>query len=451
MSGTIVFDMRILLSALYYEKFRIQFQIFQLADMKYIPRVLEGRLAAMLRQSSTVLVTGARQVGKSTLLRHLFPERRYLSLDDPFLEQQAQENGEMFLTLNPPPVTIDEVQYAPELFRHIKMCCDANGSPGLFCMTGSQQFHLMRNVTETLAGRVAVFELGGLSLREIQGDGFGRHFLPTESYILERGKTVRRPSNPWELIHRGSYPALQRPEVEWATFYADYVRTYLERDVRQLSAVQNLNAFRRFLVAAAARTGEMLNYSNIAEETGKDVNTIRHWISILEASGIVYLLEPYASSALKRATKTPKLYFRDTGLACYLLRWLTPETLANGAASGHIFETFVISEILKSFSNEGLDYRFFVSYYRGHDKFKTHSVDGETETEAEIDLIIEENGVLHPIEIKKNPIVKPTAAAVFPVLDKTGENRRGTGAVICTCSAAGLLRESLYQLPFWYI
>ena len=319
-------------------------------------------------------------------------------------------------------------------------------------MTGSQQFQLMRNVTETLAGRVSIFELSGLSLREIQGDLFARHFLPTEDYIQERGKSARCPENLWNLIHRGSYPALQRHEVEWAAYYADYVQTYLERDVRQLSAVQNLDAFRRFLVATAARTGAMLNYSNIADEIGKDVNTVKHWISILEASGIVYLLEPYASTALKRATKTPKLYFRDTGLACYLLRWLSPETLANGAASGHLFETFVVSEILKSFSNEGLDYRFFVSYYRGHDKWKTRSADGEEiENETEIDMIIEEDGILHPIEIKKNAIIQPTAAAAFPVLDKVPEKRRGTGAVICTCPAPGMLCENLFQLPFWYV
>ena len=191
-----------------------------------------------------------------------------------------------------------------------------------------------------------------------------------------------------EIIHRGSYPALQNSELEWSAFYADYVRTYIERDVRELSAIHDFDAFFRFMIAAAKRTGEVLNYSNIANEVGKDVVTIKNWISILEASGIIYLLEPYSSAVLKRAIKSPKLYFRDTGLACYLTRWLTADALAYGAMNGPMFETFVISEILKSFSNVGLDYRYFVSYYRGKDKKKVNR-NGETiELEGEIDFII---------------------------------------------------------------
>lgn len=346
--------------------------------------------------------------------------------------------------LNPPPVTIDEVQRAGMLFRHIKIQCDASGEPGLFCLSGLQQFHLMQEVSETLSGRIGIIELSGLSLREIMGDSFAGHFLPTMDYLARRQKTVRKPDNIWAIIHRGSYPELSASAKEWSAFYADYVKTYIERDVRQLSVVQDPDAFRRFMIAAAARTGEMLNYSNLADEIGRDVSTVKNWISILEASGIIYLLEPYTANVLKKAVRTPKLYFRDTGLVCYLTRWLTHETLAYGAMSGHIFETFVISEILKSFSNEGMDYRYFVSYYRGRDKNKSSK-------ESEIDFIIEENGVLYPVEIKKSPQVTADATSAFTVLDKIEDKKRGMGAVICMCPQPGRLRENILEIPAWYI
>ena len=419
--------------------------------MKYIERALEKKLLEVIKNYKSVLITGSRQVGKSTLLKNIFPDYKYVSLDDPFLEQQAKENGSMFMMLNPPPVIIDEVQHAPELFRYIKIKCDESEERGLFCLSGSQQFKLMKNVSETLSGRISIIELNGLSLREIQRDPFSERFIPTLDYIQERQKTVKAPANIWEIIHRGSYPELQNPQMDWGTYYADYVKTYIERDVRELSAVQDLDSFKRFVIAAAARTGEVLNYSNIANEVGKDAVTIKNWISILEASGIIYLLEPYANSALKRAVKTPKLYFRDTGLACYLTRWLSPETLAYGAMSGHMFETFVISEILKSFANKGLDYRYFVSFYRGHDKIK-QKVNGETViSEGEIDLIIEEDGVCYPIEIKQNSNISVTDTSAFMVLDKLENKKRGMGAVICNCPHPGMLRENIMQLPVWYI
>ncbi len=419
--------------------------------MNYIQRSIETRLLQAMKAYKAVLVTGPRQAGKSTLLKQLFPARKYVSLDDPFLEEQANQNGSTFMMLNQPPITIDEAQRAPMLFRYIKMRCDESEEKGLFCLSGSQQFRLMKNVSETLAGRVSILELPGLSLRELQGDPFALPFLPTMEYLLERQKTVKTPKNLWQIIHRGSYPALQDPDLEWAAFYADYVRTYIERDVRELSAVHDLDAFRRFMVAAAARTGSVLNCSNIASEVGKDLATIKNWLSILEASGIVYLLEPYASTALKRAIRAPKLYFRDTGLVCYLTRWLTDETLAYGAMNGPIFETFVISEILKSFSNAGLDYRYFASYYRGKDKIQRQK-DGESmEIDGEIDLILEENGVLYPIEIKTASRASADMSVAFQVLNKIPEKQRGMGAVVCLCPQPGQLRENVLQIPAWYI
>lgn len=218
-----------------------------------------------------------------------------------------------------------------------------------------------------------------------------------------------------------------------------------------MAAVQNLNTFRQFMIAAAARTGEILNYSSIASEIGKDVGTVKNWISILEASGIVYLLESFTSNVLKRAIKSPKLYFRDTGLVCYLTRWLTPENLAYGAMSGPVFETFVVSEILKSFANEGLDYRHFVSYYRGRDKKKLKQNGEIQELESEIDLIIEENGILYPIEIKQNTQAKAIMTSTFTVLDQIPGKKRGMGAVICNCPDVGGLRENILQIPVWYV
>lgn len=419
--------------------------------MRYIKRKIEPKLSQAAKTFKAVLVTGARQVGKSTLLKKQFSGYRYVSLDDPFLEAQAKDSGDMFMMLNRPPVIYDEVQRAPALFRYIKIACDNSDERGRFLLSGSQQFKLMKEVSDSLSGRVCIVELAGLSLREIQEDPFNEHFLPTMEYVAARSKTAAAPDNIWKIIHRGSYPALQDPEVDWSDFYASYVKTYLERDVRDLSAVQDLDVFRRFMVAAAARTGEMLNYSNIASEVGKDVTTIKNWISILEASGIIYLLEPYSSSALKRAIKTPKLYFRDTGLACYLTRWLTPEALAYGAMSGHFFETFVISEILKSFSNLGIDYRYCVSYYRGKDKKKVIRSGEEIAVESEIDFIIEENGVLYPIEIKQSHNVTADETSAFTVLDKIPDKKRGMGAVVCMCPQPGALRDNILQIPVWYI
>lgn len=419
--------------------------------MEYIKRAIEDIIDHSAKTFKCVLVTGARQTGKSTLIRHLYPNTKEVSFDDPFAVEQGVNNPEMFMELNKPPIFFDEIQYIPSLFRYIKQSADNNDSKGLFYLSGSQPFKLMELVSDSLAGRVAIIELPPFSLREILKSSFKKPFLPTMEYLRERNQNITKPDNIWKIIHRGGYPEMQDPEMDWVMFFSSYVKTYLERDVRELAAVQDLDSFRRFMVACAARTGQMLNYSNIADEVGKDANTIKNWVSILEASGIVYILEPYSNSALKRVIKTPKLYFRDTGLAAYLTRWLTPETLATGAMSGEFFETFVISEILKSYSNRGLDYRYFVSYYRGKDKRKIKKNGEETFEEAEIDFIIEQDGVLYPIEIKQGDKVTADMTAAFQVLDKIPEKRRGPGAVICACSMPGVLRENILQIPYWYV
>ena len=419
--------------------------------MDYIKRDIEDLVKESEKTFKCVLVTGARQTGKSTMLKALFPDKKYVPIDDPFIEEQANDNPNMFIMLNPPPAFYDEVQRAPGLFRFIKIKCDESNQYGLFCLSGSQPLELMENASESLSGRVSIVELAGLSLREIQRSAFNEPFVPTMDYVKKRSQSAKAPDNIWEIIHKGGYPELQNPDLNWSSFFSSYVKTYLERDVRKLSAVQDLDDFRRFMIAVAARTGQMLNYANIADEIGKDAGTVKKWISILEASGIIYLLEPYTPSVLKKAIKTPKVYFRDTGLAAYLTRWLTPEALAYGAMSGAMFETYVITEILKSYSNQGIDYRYCVSYYRGRDK-KVIRKDGlEVETESEIDLIIEENGVLYPIEIKQSFSVTADQAGTFKVLDKVEEKKRGMGAIICTCPQPNLLRDNLLQLPAWYI
>lgn len=411
--------------------------------MEYKHRALEELVKQTKDTFKCVLVTGARQTGKSTMLKELFRELPYVTLDDDFIKDQAEANPRFFISMNKPPVIIDEIQKAPALFPLVKIECDNTDKKGLFLLSGSQPLAIMKNASESLAGRVGILELSTLSLREISGDSFNRPFIPTTDYLAERKSTAKKPENIWNIIHRGMYPEIQDENINWNTFYSSYISTYLEKDVRALTAVQNLSDFRKFMIAAAARTGEMLNISNIADEIGKDAKTVKNWLSILEASGIVYILEPFANSVLKRAIKTPKLYFRDTGLAAYLTRWLTPEQLANGAMSGQFFETFVVSEILKSYSNAGIDYRYCVSYYRGKDK-----ING---TEGEIDLIIEENGVVYPIEIKKNESVNAGMTAAFRVLDNLPDKKRGTGAVICSCPDVGIVRDNIFSVPVYYI
>ena len=337
---------------------------------------------------------------------------------------------------------IDEVQKEGSVLEEIKQIVDESDERGQFILSCSQKLELMKEVSESLAGRVSVYELAGLSLREIHRIGYNKHFIPTEKYIKERENELKSYDNIWELIHKESYPELYDIERDWQEFYSSYVSTYLERDINELISTDNIT-FTKFLTAVAARTGEMLNYANIASEIGVSEPTVKNWISILERTGIVYLLQPYSASALSRAIRTPKIYFRDTGLACYLTRWLTSDALKNSAVAGNMFETFVVSEILKSYSNEGRDYRFNIFYYRGKDK----SASGENE----IDLIIEEDGMLYPVEIKMTGNPKASMGATNPVLDKIPDKKRGMGIILCLIDKKTFLRENLIALPIEYI
>ena len=421
--------------------------------MYSIKRHIENVVERRSQNSKAILLTGSRQVGKSTLYKHLFSNVNQVTFDDDLLLAQAEEDMNLFLLNNPCPLMIDEVQKCPSIFNKLKIILDNTDKHGNFYLTGSQKLQLMEGVSESLAGRVSVVELEGLSLREIKGISFNRHFIPTETYIRERETSLKEyRQDLWEIIHRGSYPELYaNPEREWVDFYQSYVKTYLERDVNKLIKAKNHLTFVKFLTCVAARTGQVINYANISSEIGVSEITVKEWISILEKSGIIFILKPYTSSALNRAIRKPKLYFRDTGLCCYLTRWLTPDTLKNGAMAGAMFETFVINEILKSYSNEGLEYDFNIFYYNGKDKKKKKENGEEIEVDGEIDLILQEDGILYPIEIKISATPKADMASEFDVLDGIPDKKRGMGAIICLYDKKLFLRENLIALPLEYI
>lgn len=410
--------------------------------MAFIKRAITDVLHNRVSNSKVLLLTGPRQVGKSTLLKHEYDNYHYVTFDNDLIRAQARDEQGLFFLNNPTPLIIDEVQKEVSILNGIKLRVDASNERGNFLLTGSQKLELMKGVSESLAGRISILELSCLSLREINNISFNKHFVPTLDYISEREKELKKYDNIWKTIHRGMYPELYDTNRDWLDFYASYVNTYLERDVNSNISLDSVT-FLKFLTAVAARTGQILEYASIANEIEVTIPTVKNWISILERTGIIYLLQPYSSSHLTRTIKAPKIYFRDTGLACYLSRWLTADALAVSAVNGNMFETFVVSEILKSYANEGRDYRFNVFYYRGKDKNKTF--------ENEIDLIIEENGTLYPIEIKLTSNPKASMSSANMVLDKVINKKRGMGAIICLIDAKLYLRENLIALPIEYL
>jgi predicted AAA+ superfamily ATPase len=360
------------------------------------------------KQFPVLLVTGARQVGKTTFAQNLRDKARaYVTLDDPTLRNLAKEDPALFLQRFRPPVLIDEFQYAPELLPYIKMAVDRSRKPGLFWLTGSQQFLVMKGVSESLAGRAGIVNLLGLSRRGLAGKSKEPEpFLPTPTAVSGRLKDGGALSLKalYRTIWRGSYPAIAIDEgVDRDLFYSSYVQTYLQRDVRDLARVGDESAFLRFLRAAAARTGQLLNMADLARDADVAPNTAKNWLSILQASGIVYLLEPWHSNVAKRLVKTPKLYFLDTGLCAYLTEWSSPETLEAGAMSGAVFETWVVAEIIKSYLHCGKQAPLY--YYRDKDKL-------------EIDLLIVVDGTIHPVEIKKTASPSKHDIRHFATLDK---------------------------------
>jgi predicted AAA+ superfamily ATPase len=407
--------------------------------VKYISRHMENAINKAVKMFPAVLITGARQVGKTTLLRHMKSEIPYLTLDDPILLQSALEEGGSFFKTTPPPVIVDEIQYAPNLFRYIKMIADESGKKGQFFLTGSQQFRMMKNVSESLAGRIGIINLLGLSLREINNDPFMEVFMPIDEYYTKRKVSAKQTDyrELWKIIHKGSMPAMYKDELDWQMFYAAYAKTYLERDVRELTQVGDEVKFIKFMTAIASRTSQMLNLSSVANEVGISAPTADRWLSILISSNIVYLLQPYYNNIMKRVVKTPKLYFLDTGLAAYLLKWKTPEALESGAMAGAFFESFVIAEILKSYYNAGV-LEPSLYYYRDKDG-------------REVDILIEQNGVIHPVEIKKTSNPGKEHINNFSALEKIKGVTVGAGGVICLYEKSIRLNDKNVTIPVTWL
>ncbi len=371
------------------------------------------------------------------MLREVYNDINYVALNRPLVRESARENPSLFFEIYKPPIVVDEIQKAAELFDYIKDIVDENKVKGQFYLTGSQSLKLMKNVSDSLAGRAGVIKLMGLSMRELAGLSYRSPFIPTIQHMDSIGTGVDFDYDAIiSIIHKGSFPELYESEsdlYDWADYYSSYLQTYIEKDIKDVLNIQDESAFIKFVRAAASLTGQMLNLTTIAEICGKDVKTVRSWLSVLESSGLVYLLEPYYNNFNKRLIKTPKLYFLDTGLACWLLGWNTPEQLVKGAMWGHIFESFVFTEILKSYYNDGI-VRPPLYYYRDADK-------------NEIDLLVEDGDTLHPVEIKAGSDPEKSMVKAFQYLHNNKNKRVGTGAVICLAKERLPLTDDVWILP----
>ena len=403
----------------------------------YIPREIESAIDTALTQGKVVLITGARQVGKTTVLKeHLGNSFNYTTMDDPRERALAKQDSILFFESKSLPLIIDEIQHAPELFSSVKWVVDQTEEKGRIILTGSQTYHLMKGVSESLAGRVRILQMPGLSLRELLGCTNNPH-----PYVASQLDVVVASNAPnidiWEIIHRGSMPELQNNTIDWDSFYSDYVSSYLERDVRELINVKDEMKFYNFMVACAGRTGQLFNATEIAGAIGIDTKTAQAWLSVLQASNVVSVLEPFWSNIDKRFTKMPKIFFMDTGLVCHLTRWITPEQLKKGALAGHIFETFVVSEVLKSYMNAGGNTRD-IWFYRDQKK-------------REIDLVIQEGHILHPVEIKTAATVDADAIKNFSCLKNISGYDLGFGHVICQTNKVYPITKDVQAIPVWEI
>lgn len=404
----------------------------------YITRHMEKPVMELNEQYPVLLLTGPRQVGKTTMLEHLIEVegkgRKKVSLDDLTLRELAKTDPKMFFQLYQPPLLIDEVQYAPELFPYIKIMVDERHQPGDFWLTGSQLFKMMEGVQESLAGRVALLHLSPLSQSEIMKRPPEPPFSLELPLLSERqnGRQMLNTPEVFQRIHQGGLPALVTGTYSNASiFYSSYIDTYMERDVRRLSNDIDSLKFLRFLRSVAARTSQQVNYKGIADDAEIDQTTAKNWLHVLEALGIIFLLEPYSNNVLKRTVSTPKLYFYDSGIVCYLTRWSSPETAMEGAMSGALLENYTVAEIIKTYQNAGQEP--FLYYYRDKDA-------------REIDLILERDGKLFPIEIKKMASPPKKLTKVFDLIDKS-PLQRGTGAILCMADQLGAFDQNNLIVP----
>lgn len=400
----------------------------------YLARTLEKSIEKISNFFPVLLVTGPRQVGKTTVLQACAGRKRnYVSLGNLDNRSLAQSDPGLFLQRFRAPLFIDDIQYAPQLFPSIKAIVDQEKQPGLYWLAGSQHFPLMKNVTESLAGRVGILHLEGLSLAERDGQPDRPPFLPVPESLERRAARAAKSDSLFHLIWKGAYPQMHGAgDDKWASFYGAYVQTSIERDVRDMGAVGSELAFLAFMKALAARTGQLLNCSDIAREVGKSAPTIRAWVSRLRTSGLIVLLPSYPHAAGSRVIKTPRIYFMDTGLACFLTGWTSPQTLECGAMSGAMLETFVVSEILKSWWHNGRQPNMFS--YRDKDR-------------REISILLEEKGVLHPVAItrKTNPARGDIRA--FGGIEKVLGQKRGHGAVLCMTQTHVPVRADVDAVP----
>ncbi len=384
----------------------------------YIKRAIEDRLEYLSKHFPVVMVCGARQVGKTTLLKELNKknnnEINYITLDYPNVRALAKSDPELFLQQYGAPLIIDEIQYAPELLPYIKIRVDNADMAGQYYLTGSQMFHMMKNVSETLAGRVGILSMYSLSRAEIEGRE-SKAYVPGSIDVNAKMETS---SEIFEKIYRGSMPKMVSDrELMPEDFYGAYLQTYIERDIRDLIAVKDEMKFLKFISCIAARTSQEVNLADIGKDVGIDGKTADSWLSVMVSSGLVYLLQPYSGNTIKKIVKRPKLYFMDTGLACYLSLWNNPRTLELSAMAGAMFENYVISEVIKSYTNQGVDVRSRLFFYRDNNG-------------KEIDLLILDNGILYPVEIKKAADPGKDALKNFGVVSDLGYEV-GKGAVVC--------------------
>ena len=407
--------------------------------MAYIKRDIEEKIISLTQEYACILITGPRQVGKTTMLRQLMSqERNYVTLDDMEERRLAKTDPALFLQMHDLPVFIDEVQYAPELFSYIKIAVDNGASPGSFWLTGSQAFRMMELAQESLAGRAAVLHMPSLSQHEIYGSGENKPFSLGLDALKARGNsgTPAALDGIYQRIWKGSLPGyISGKYTDRDVFYSSYLQTYIDRDVSEQVLLTDKLLFQDFIRAAACRAGQMLNIHDIAQDVGVSDDTAKRWLQVLEKSDIIFYLRPYSNNLLKRTIKTPKLYFFDTGLVAYLTRYSSPEILQNGAMNGAILENYVVAEIRKSYQNAGQDCLLW--YYRDKNS-------------NEIDLVIESDGQLHPLEIKRSVNPGSELTGVFSVLDK-GSVPRGTGAVICMRSKLSAVSAENFIVPVWML
>lgn len=403
--------------------------------MDYITRELERKFSKLNDFFKVILVTGARQVGKTTMLKHLAESNRtYVTMDNMMARELAQSDPVLFFQTYKPPILIDEVQKAPELFEQIKIICDESDEKGLIWLTGSQQYNVMTKVRETLAGRIGILELYSLSAREKAGLVFDTELDFSFATLQERAKKLPKNNivKVFNDIWEGGMPGAQGVDEELRLeYFNSYVDTYLMRDATEAGGIKDTVRFRKFLVGCASLVSEQVNYSTLAEAADIAPSTAKDWLKVLEGLNIIYLLQPYSNNELKRLSKTPKLYFCDTGLCAYLSMWLTADTLRNGAASGHYYENYVVMELVKSYA---------------YSKFKVNITYFRDSNAKEIDLFVEENGIIHPLEIKKSASPDRREVKKYSIIDKASL-KRGCGGIICMCEEPVPIDEDNCFIP----